>query len=170
MNGWYLVIADSLGMGLAEKSLRALGCQVYYPREKIMAMRLGKRIKVERSLLYRYMFVGVVPGISYYDLSMAKGVARVLEDMNERPAEIPDEVVERFQFNERCGQYDHTSRKRRLGLSGAGLKEGSKVRVLDGQFEGYTGIVRRSSSLDRVRVFLAEKFIVQVPLDNLICV
>jgi len=42
-----------------------------------------------------------------------------------------------------------------------------KVKVLDGQFAGYTGIVRRCSSLQKARVFLANKFIVHIPIDSL---
>ncbi len=149
-------------MNTAEASLAAVGCQVYYPREKIMVTRLNKRIKVERGLLYKYMFVGKEPGISFYDIGEARGVQRLLDDMDGRPAQIASEIVERFKRNERYGIYDYTGRRRRKGL----LKVGSKVRVLDGQFEGYMGIVRRSAGTETIRVFLAEKFVVHVPIDS----
>jgi len=159
---WYLVVADHLGMNTAEASLTALGCQVYYPREKIMVTRLNKRVKVERGLLYKYMFVGRETGISFYDIGEARGVQRLLDDMDGRPAKIAADIVERFRRNERYGKYDYTTRDRRKGL----LPVGSEVRVLDGQFEGYTGIVRRSGGTDKIRVFLAEKFVVHIPIDS----
>lgn len=159
---WYLVVADHLGMNTAEASLTALGCQVYYPKERIMVTRLNRRVKVERSLLYKYMFVGRAPGVSFYDIGEARGVQRLLDDMDGRPARIASEIVDLFRRNECYGKYDYTSRKRRQGL----LKVGSRVRVLDGQFEDYTGIVRRCSGTEKVRVFLAEKFVVQIPIDS----
>ena len=69
----------------------------------------------------------------------------------------------RFRRNERYGVYDQTKRGRVQGL----LKVGSKVRVMEGAFEGYTGVVRRSSGIEMVRVFLAKKFVVHLPIDSL---
>ncbi len=112
---WYLVVADHLGMNTAEASLAALGCQVYYPRERIMVTRLSKRVKVERGLLYKYMFVGREPDISFYDISEARGVQRLLDDMDGRPAKIDADIVERFRRNERYGKYDYTTKDRRKG-------------------------------------------------------
>lgn len=160
---WYLVVANHLGMKTVEASLNALGCQVYYPREKILVTRLNKRIKIERSLLYKYIFVGKGREIRFYDIREAKGVAQLLDDMNGRPAQIESQTIERFQRNERYGKYDYTSRSRRQGL----LKVDARVRVLDGQFEGYTGIVRRCSGSEKARIFLANKFVVHIPIDSL---
>lgn len=175
MTEWYLITADShslkptikqesgLLLSMVEFSLRMLGHEVYCPREKIAVTRLNKRIKVERSLLFEYVFLGVQPGACFYRIREAKGVYQILEDMDGNLAKVGADLVERFRRNERYGMYDATRRNKGQGL----LKVGSKVRVLEGQFEGYTGVVRRSGGIEKARVFLADKFVVHVPIDSL---
>lgn len=177
MTEWYLIYADSHALkptvkqkdsiiSLIEFSLLKLGHQVYFPREKIAITRLFsriKRIKVERALLDSYVFVGVQPGACFHKISQATGVYQILEDVDGNHAQVSQQQVDRFRRNERYGMYDQTKRSNGQGL----LKVGSRVRVLEGQFEGYTGIVRRSGGIEKARVFLAEKYVVHLPIDSL---
>ncbi len=172
---WYLIAANSHALkpaikqmdgpilSMVEFSLMELGHQVYCPREKVAVTRLNRRVKVERALLFQYVFLGVGPGACFYLISKAKGVYRILEDMDGCHAQVNYRDVERFRRNERYGMYDQTKRSKDHGL----LKVGSKVRVLEGQFEGYTGIVRRSGGIEKARVFLGNQFVVTLPIDNL---
>jgi len=176
MTEWYLVTADNHALRLTiphengrllsmiEFSLNILGHQAYCPRETIAVTRLNRRIKVKRALLYQYVFLGVEPGACFYRIGQIKGIYQILEDAEGRRVQVRADQVERFRRNERYGVYDQTRRNRGSGL----LEVGSKVRVLYGQFEGYTGIVRRSSGIENVRVFLANKFVVHLPIDSLI--
>lgn len=174
MTEWYLITADrhalnptirhenGLLLSWLEVSLNMLGHQVYCPRETIAITRLNRRIKVKRSLLYQYVFLGVEPDACFYRIGQIKGVYQILEYASGKRAQVSEDQVMRFRRNERYGVYDQTKRSRGHGL----LKAGSKVRVLEGQFEGYTGIVRRSGGIEKVRVFLADKFVVQLPIDS----
>lgn len=176
MTEWYLITADNHALRLTvpqengrllsmvEFSLKMLGHQSYCPRETVAVTRLNKRIKVKRALLYQYVFLGVEPGACFYRICQVKGVYQILEYASGKRAQISEDQVMRFRRNERYGVYDQTKRSKRQGL----LKVGSRVRVLEGTFEGYTGIVRRSSGIETVRVFLAGKYVVHLPIDSLI--
>lgn len=158
---WYLVVADRRGMNTAEASLRQLGHEVYYPRETIAATRMNRRVKIERSLLYKYIFVGVRPGSSFYDISEAKGVYQLLEDADGRPALIREQDVERFRRDERYGLFDKTSRGKEP------IPRGAEVVVLEGAFQGWKGVVRRCHKFNKARVFLGGKIIVEISIDQL---
>lgn len=176
MKDWNIIIADRLALlpryrditedgsirliSLVEQSLNKIGAKVYFPRERVAITRLNRRIKVDRSLLYSYAFVR---GAEHHDIRNAKGVYKLLEDIDGNAASVSERTVERFRRNERYGKYDQTSRGRAEGL----LTVGTRVRVLAGKFEGYTGVVRRSTGIEKARVFLADKFVVHLPIDIL---
>lgn len=178
MTNWNIIIADRLALvpkyrdvmedgsirliSLVEQSLNKIGAQVYFPRERIAITRLNRRIKVNRSLLYSYAFVS--SGAEHHDIRNAKGVYKLLEDIDGNVANVSERTVERFRRNERYGVYDQTSRSKHAGL----LTVGTRVRVLAGKFEGYTGVVRRSTGIEKARVFLADKFVVHLPIDILV--
>ena len=145
----------------AEKELTELGCHVYYPRETIPANRLNRRIKIDRTLLYSYVFVGIPEGIHLYDVEQARGIYRILTYANGKPAPIDPADVERFRRNEQRGVYDSTKKRTQP------FKPNERVRVSEGPFTGMTGLVRRCGRHNIVRVFLEGKHVVHFPFEHL---
>ena len=161
MTDWYLIVFDRHGIATACMSLRAIGCEVYFPREKVAVTRLNRRVKIERPLLYKYAFV---KGNDPHAIEDSRGVYRVLRDYTtDRFATVSERQVERFRRDERAGKFDSTIRQRMEGP----YKPKTRVRVIDGPFRDCMGETRRYASLEVVRVWLEGRFIAKIHVDAL---
>lgn len=131
---------ERIALFRAEKELTEMGCAVYYPRETVSAIRLNRRVKIDRTLLYNYVFVGLPEGMDVEEVDQAKGVYKVLRDMNGDYAEVSVFKVARFQSRELQDEFDRTVRTK----SENPLKHGDRVRFTSGNLIGYIGTVVRT--------------------------
>lgn len=132
--------------------LRSEGFEVHWPR---LVDRVPRKDDVLRPLFPGYMFLGVEEGQRW---NKALGVNRVvgLVGLREfgRPTPVPGIIVERLIA--RAGAIDlpidetpeaRSSKPRRAMNSG-------KVRICEGPFEGFEGMLREDNGEARVRVLL----------------
>lgn len=174
MKIWHIIIADRLALvqkyrdfaedgsvrliSLVEQSLNKIGAQVYFPRERIAITRLNRRIKVDRSLLYSYAFV---TGAEHHDIREAKGVYKLLEDIDGKVAKVSSRAVDRFKCLERYGEYDCTRRGKHTG----GLRRGQQVLVVDGHWVDWKGVVERCGAF-KAHVDMGS-MVIEFPVDVL---
>lgn len=132
--------------------LRAAGFEVHWPR---FVDRIPRKDDVLRPLFPGYMFAGFEPGQRWNEILQ---VARVvgLVGMREfgRPTSVPQRIVERL--ISRAGAIDlpidETPEAR--SLRSRQRIDSGKVRICDGPFEGFEGLLRQDNGEARVRVLL----------------
>jgi transcriptional antiterminator RfaH len=143
---WYLVYTKPRQEEVALTNLARQGYGVYLPRVRQARKRQGRRTLVVEPLFPRYLFIHLDTHTDNWGpIRSTLGVASLVRFGHE-PAHIPDQLV--------------TFLKAREG--GAGLHEwaeqnyraGDRVRVADGAFRGYEGILLARNSRERVVVLL----------------
>jgi len=144
----------------AEKELTELGCHVYYPRETVPANRLNRRIKIDRTLLYNYIFVGIPEGVDVEDVDQARGVYQVLRDMDGNYAEVGVIHVARFQQRELQKEFNRTVRTVRPDP----LEKDDRVKFISGKLIGYVGTVIACLGQRKARIDLGGKRTIVAPI------
>lgn len=166
MTEWHIIIHKPRGMKTAIASLESLGHEVYPPREKISIIRLSKRIKVEKALLHEYLFLGIVPGSELYPIRNARGVLKLMNDIDGNPEQISQRTVERFRKDERKGIHDYTRR----GNGGKPFKRGTCVSVIAGPWDNWGGDIA-SCGLSHAWVNIVGEtstMRIKLPVDDLV--
>lgn len=144
---WYVVHTQPNGELRAEVNLRRQGFRTYLPRYKRSRRHARKTQMVARPLFPRYLFVGL-------DLSMDRwrsiqstiGVSQLVL-AGDHPASLPAGVVEEIR------QREAEDGLVEIGLP-AGVKPGSKVRLIDGIFAENKGVIERIADDRRVAILL----------------
>lgn len=156
MISWHVIIAaagalkktvqqlDGTKISIAEASLRALGHQVYHPLERLVYFRLSRRILRVRNPFGMYAFIGVGADACFNAIAKAKGVRRIMRGLDGEIELVDPNIIEEYRRAEQCGEYDMTRRRKDLRL----FNEGDLVRVVDGPFKGWEGVVQRCGPIE----------------------
>ncbi len=145
---WYVVHTQAQGEDRADVNLRRQGFVTYLPRY-LRSRRHARRTEtVARPLFPRYLFVAMdVARDRWRAVQSTFGVSNLVVIGND-PVPLPDGVVDEIRARE--GEQGFV----RLGLP-AGVQAGSPVRLIDGVFADYRGILERLADDRRVTVLLS---------------
>jgi transcriptional antiterminator RfaH len=144
---WYVVHTQVLGEDRADLNLRRQGFETYLPRY-LRTRRHARRVEtVARPLFPRYLFVAMdVARDRWRAVQSTFGVSNLVV-IGDDPIPLPDGVVDQIRTRE-CEQGFV-----KLGLP-AGIGPGSPVRLIDGAFAEYRGVLERLAGDFRVAVLL----------------
>lgn len=144
---WYVVHTHPQGEKRAELNLQRQGFQAYFPRY-LRRRRHARRVDtVTRPLFPRYLFVALDLGKDRWRAIQSTFGVSHLVSAGDTPLPISDAVVQEIRARE--GEDGFVT----LGLP-AGLKSGSPVRLTDGVFAEYKGVIDRIADDRRVAVLL----------------
>lgn len=139
--GWYVVQANPLKERFVRDRIADLGREVFLPL--VSERRPGSRRSRLNPLFPGYLFANLDPREG--DLASVRwlvGVRRVLGD-RDRPRPLEGDVVEAIRAR--------TDRSGRVRF-GTQLRRGDKVRILDGPFAGFIGVLERVAHDPQQRV------------------
>ncbi len=132
---WYAIWLRSHHEHRVSEQLVAKGFHTFLPELRTWSRRFGPAHDLRVPMFPGYLFVReVLDKRRYVELLKVRGIVRVLEDGWSRLTPVPDEDVEAIQRISRAG----------LPVSPhAYLRQGARVRVLDGPLTGLEGIFIR---------------------------
>lgn len=143
---WYLVYTKSRQEEVALTNLARQGYGVYLPHVREARKRQGCRIMVVEPLFPRYLFICLDTHTDNWGpIRSTLGVASLVR-FGQEPARIPDELVDFLRAREGdAGLHEWAEQNYRAG---------DRVRVAEGAFRGYEGILLARNSRERVVVLL----------------
>jgi len=143
---WYLVYTKPRQEEVALTNLARQGYGAYMPRVREARKRQGRKIMVVEPLFPRYLFICLDTHTDNWGpIRSTFGVASLVR-FGQDPARIPDELVDFLKAREGgAGLHEWAEQKYRAG---------DKVRVAEGAFRGYEGILLARNSRERVVVLL----------------
>jgi transcription antitermination factor NusG len=174
-NQWYVAYTKPQQETRVEAALFREGREVYLPRKIRFAYRRKRgrrdRVKVERPLFPRYMFVHGVERACDRDDPRLEFV--LLDNGNGEPQSVPDELVTMLRDRENIGEFDETATATigaKVSIIPRWAKPGAAARIVEGPFRDLSGIIERH--LPGQIVSLAMQILncgtpVKVPLDML---
>ncbi|APX83805.1 hypothetical protein BV511_03105 [Methylorubrum extorquens] len=137
-----------------------------------------RRQTVSHPLLPRYVFVGLRGKLTLYDLRETPGLEGLVR-IGGHPAHVAPELVAGLRLQERDGLFDFTEAReadrvaRALDASRAArmaaLTLGSSVRLKDGPWRSFRGLVDEKLPPDRLRLLMkvfGRQLVVPVRLDD----
>jgi transcriptional antiterminator RfaH len=143
---WYLVYTKPRQEEVALRNLARQGYGAYMPRAQQVRRRSGRRIQLVEPLFPRYLFIHLDTHTDNWGpIRSTIGVTTMVR-FGQYPAQVPDALVAFLQGRESAaGLHEWAGQK---------LKEGDRVRVAEGAFQGYEGILLARTSRERVLVLL----------------
>ncbi len=144
---WYVVNTHPQGEARAELNLRRQGFDAYVPRYLRKRRHARREDVVARPLFPRYMFVALdLAKDRWRAIQSTFGVSHLVS-AGDVPLAISESVVDEIRAREGDNGFV------RLGLP-AGLGPGSPVRLIEGIFAEYEGVIDRIADDRRVAVLL----------------
>jgi len=143
---WYLVYTKPRQEAIAMSNLVRQGYVVYLPLMRESRKRQGHRTLMEEPLFPRYLFIHLDSQTDNWGpIRSTLGVASLVR-FGQEPARIPDELVDFLKAREgEKGLHIWAERHYRAG---------DKVRMVEGAFRGYQGILQANTGNERVIVLL----------------
>jgi transcriptional antiterminator RfaH len=143
---WYLVYAKPRQEEVALVNLERQGYATYLPRVRQQRRRRGQRVDVVEPLFPRYLFIHLdTQTDNWGPIRSTLGVASLVR-FGPEPARVPDDLIEFLKAREgREGLHDWAEPDYRAG---------DRVRVAEGPFQGFAGILQARTSRERVVVLL----------------
>lgn len=143
---WYLVYTKPRQEEIALTNLVRQDYGAYLPQVREVRKRQGRRIMVVEPLFPRYLFIYLDTHTDNWGpIRSTLGVASLVR-FGQEPARIPDELVDFLKAREgEVGLHEWAEQNYRAG---------DKVRVAEGAFQGYEGILLARNSRERVLVLL----------------
>ncbi len=143
---WYLVYTKPRQEYVALTNLARQGYSVYLPRVRQARKRQGRRVTVVEPLFPRYLFIHLdTHADNWGPIRSTLGVASLVR-FGQKPARVPDDLVIFLKAREGCdGVHEWAEKKPQVG---------GRVRVAEGAFQGYEGILLARTSRERVVVLL----------------
>ena len=159
---WYVVHTHPHGEGKADFHLRRQGFLTYAPHYLRQRRHARRTEIVARPLFPGYLFVALdLARDRWRSIHSTFGVNHLVL-AGDDPVPVPDGVVDQIRVREGADGYVV------LGLP-AGLKPGSKVRLIDGIFADVRGVLERIADDRRVAILLqllGREVRVSVPAAN----
>mgnify|MGYP003444920334 CR=1 FL=1 len=146
LKSWYLVYAKPRQEEIALMNLERQGYAAYLPRVRQQRRRRGQRVAVVEPLFPRYLFIHLdTQTDNWGPIRSTLGVASLVR-FGPEPARVPDELIDFLRAREgREGLHDWAE---------PDYRPGDRVRVAEGAFQGFTGILQARTSRERVVVLL----------------
>ncbi len=143
---WYLVYTKPRQEEIALTNLARQGYGVYLPHVRQARKRQGRRVMVVEPLFPRYLFIYLDTHTDNWGpIRSTLGVASLVR-FGQEPARAPDELVDFLKAREN-GEGLHLWAEQTFEV-------GHRVRVAEGAFQGYEGILLARTSRERVVVLL----------------
>ena len=143
---WYLVVTKPQSEFKAQENLLRQGYETYLPLVQTSRRRTGKNIKRTESLFPRYLFIHLDKETdNWAPIRSTVGVAGLVR-FGGMPAVVPENMITNLKANE--GEFGLQLLEKKE------LKQGDKVEIIDGPFEGYKAIFQKMKSTERVSVLL----------------
>ena len=149
---WYIVhafsnfekkVADSIREGAEQRGLMNLFEEILVPTEKVTEVRRGRKIETDRKFFPGYVLVKVdLTDDAYHLIKNTPKVTGFL-GADKKPIPIPDNEAERIK-----GQVVDATAKPKSAIT---YSVGEQVRVSDGPFASFNGIVE---DVDNIRARL----------------
>ena len=150
---WFALYTQPHKEHMVRDFLLGEGLTVYLPEIENKTQRSDRRPR--RPFFPHYLFLRNPGPEKLVGVQWTPGLRRIVT-FGERPAIIPDELVQHIQA--RLRTYDEPEVEP--------FQPGQRVHIITGPFEGFDAIFdRRLSSKDRVRVFLQTLSRMQVPVE-----
>ena len=143
---WYLVLTKPQSEFKAQENLLRQHYETYLPLVQSLRRRNGKNVTRTEAFFPRYLFISLNKETdNWLPIRSTIGVANIVR-FGGMPAVVPDNMIANLKDNEdECGR--QISEKKEL-------KQGDKVGIIDGPFEGHKAIYQKMKSIDRVSVLL----------------
>lgn len=143
---WYLVYTKPRQEEVALTNLVRQGYGAYLPRARHWRRRQGRRIQVVEPLFPRYLFIRLDTHTDNWGpIRSTLGVASLVR-FGPEPAQIPDDLVSYLREREsEQGLHDWAEPE---------FAAGDRVRVAEGAFQGYGGLLLARTGRERVLVLL----------------
>ena len=140
MSYWAVVQTESQRERFAVKNLESGGFETYLPQIKL---RRVPEPRCYAPLFPTYVFVRIVD--RWHAASRMMGVIRLIM-AGEQPARLSEDVMAEIRSREGRDGY--------IKLAPRTLKNGARVRIISGQFQGHIGLYDGQSAKERERVLL----------------
>lgn len=147
---WFVVWTNPRCERRAALALKAKGYETFLPMRARWVKQFRRIARAEFPLFPRYVFVALKPGQSFPGIRGASGVEAILRN-EDIPVEVPAEAVEELQRVCAAGVFDETLRVSTASL----VTPGMPVRVKDGPFVSFEGVVHRVLSSKTVEVLVS---------------
>lgn len=163
---WFVVRANIKCEDKAAENIRAAGFDVYLPRQRyeIINRRNHTRVEKVRPLMMRYLFVGLNPDALHFGFVRAcEGVERFLE-IQGRPLRVGANDVDlildaeiNMRFDDTKAARIHRKEEARTAKETIRMKfqPGTDVKITEGVFAGFTGLVEEVTSSGQVEALVA---------------
>jgi transcriptional antiterminator RfaH len=144
---WYVVQTQPHAEARASQHLGRQGFTTYLPRY-LKQRRHARRIeKVAAPLFPRYLFVSIAFATQrWLSIDSTFGVTRLVRE-GDRPAPVPDHVIEALQRREDADGFVRLEPRPRFS-------PGDKIRVVAGAFSDCAGLYEGMTSRERVAVLI----------------
>jgi len=133
-------VAENIKEAVVQNSLESEIEQVLVPTEEVLEVRKGKKVQSERRFMPGYVLIRMKLTDKSYHL--IKGTNRVTGFLGQqgKPMPLPDSEVARI-----INQVEEGAEKPRALIS---YEIGEQVNVIDGPFEGFTGLVEEVDEMN----------------------
>jgi transcription antitermination factor NusG len=146
---WYVIHTRSRHEAKVESALQQRGLEIFLPRVVIRSRRRDRKLLLEMPLFPGYLFVHTtLEHLTLYDIIKLKSVVRLLGGTT-GPSPLSSETVDSIKT---------IINSDRPYYPGPYLKQGMKVRIVDGPLAGTVGIIQERRQKNRRLVVVVELF------------
>jgi len=146
IRSWYLVTTKPQSEFKAQENLLRQGYETYLPLVQTLRRRNGKNIKRTEVFFPRYLFIYLdKESDNWSPIHSTFGVSGMVR-FGGMPAVVPEIIVNNLKQNENEFGLQSFEKKE--------WKQGNKVGIINGPFEGYKAIYQKMKSTERVSVLL----------------
>ena len=159
MNSWYLIYTKPAGEDVAKENLERQGYETYLPKVLGLRKKRGRSVKAPSAMFPRYLFIHLDnQKDDWGPIRSTIGVQKLVK-FGLEAARVPNTLIKYIRERE--------NEDGLVPLPDKEYKQGDKVRINSGPFEGYEAVFSEKQSKDRVIVLLgiAEKH-VAINLDQ----
>lgn len=143
---WYLVVTKPQSEFKAKENLLRQRYDIYLPLVQTSRRSNGKIVNHTEAFFPRYLFIHLdKQNDNWSPIRSTIGVAGLVR-FGGMPAQVPDILIDKLKNNEDEFGLQSIEKKE--------LKQGDKVEIIDGPFEGYKAIYQKMKSTERVSVLL----------------
>ncbi len=153
-SNWYIVhaysnfekkVADAIMLSAAEKGLENFIEEIFVPTEEVTEIRRGRKINTERRFFPGYVLVKMVMNDDTYHLVKDTPKVTGFLGSGNKPMPVPQKEVDRIR-----GVMEEGEARPRSTIT---FDIGENVRVIDGPFASFSGIVEEvDEDSERVKV------------------
>lgn len=143
---WYLIVTKPQSEIKAQENLLRQGYQTYLPLVQTSRRRNGKNIKSTEAFFSRYIFISLDKKTDNWSpIRSTIGVAGMVR-FGGMPVQVPNALIDNLKNNQDEFGLQLIHKKE--------LKQGDKVEIIAGAFDGYKAIYQKMKNTERVSVLL----------------